>query len=71
MTTPRGYYDLKAIVDTSREEQRINEQSGIPGTGGMKSCPNCGSKLNYNATRGLWSCEMGDYQTSEGPRELN
>lgn len=66
MTNARGYLDLKAIVDASREEQRENERAGIPRTGGMMTCPNCGSGLKSN-DRGLFDCPMGDY-TGPGPR---
>lgn len=67
MTNRSGYYDLLAIVEANQAEARANEAAGIPGTGGMVGCPNCGARLNYNDKRGLWACEMGDYTTTSGP----
>ncbi len=70
MTSNGPYYrDLGAIIDANREEQREWERSGIPGTGGMLTCPNCGSLLKYSETRRLWSCVMGDWQGTTGPRQ--
>ena len=63
-----GYLGLKAIFDQNREIQRELERDGIPGTGGYLTCPNDGGKLMYNARLRLWRCEMGDYETSRGPR---
>lgn len=63
----RGYYDLLSIVKGNRELQRELERQGIPGTGGMTSCPGCGSVLVRRAD-GIWDCPMGDYTSINGPR---
>ena len=69
MTNHRqGWGDLQGIIQSNRELQRELEAEGIPGTGGMMTCPNCGSPLLRRDRDGLWDCPMGCYTSTNGPR---